>query len=312
MSDNQDPNANADEEPEARVIQTQPGGLDVAHARVQSEMARADSSDEDEDDDPNANAGNEEDADNPEDPDKENKDEDEEDPDLEKGDPDGGEEDEEPPEQEDKSKAAPEAPEAPEEDITKPGKYKAKFVDEDGNEFHVTDMDQLPDDFAPRSQKEFGKSIQSLGREQDQYHKDQSEYEAKKGEYDRNTVVDQTVQSWKNEIKELTEDGTLPKDAKERGDHIVGVYKFMQDENKKGRRFNSWTHANEIFTTRQERKKSAEASNKADDDKKKRGGKVMGGGGGGPKTTGTKPNVRKAAPMGTSLDQVHSRVVGSL
>lgn len=236
------------------------------------------------------------------------------------GDPDEEESEEDqppPPDKTDKGEEEKElTPPEHDDDVTKPGKYKAKFVDEEGKEYFVEDMDQLPDDFEPRSQKDYGKSIFELGQKRSLAEKDQATYETAKAEKDRADTVKELRANWNSDIERLTKDKTLPEDPKEREKVIEGVYGLMASEMKKGKALNSWEYAHEIYQSRQA-KKAAAAKNTEEEqrlkdeaaEKKKQGAKVMGSGSGGaPK----KSTVRQAPPMGTTLDTVHQSTVGSV
>lgn len=228
----------------------------------------------------------------------------------------------------DKDPELPEAPKQPEieQDVTKPGSYKTKFVDEEGKEYFVSDVAELPDDFEPQSQKAYGLAMQDLFRNQSKFEADTNKYQVDKAAYDQQVQIVEYRKSWTADIKALTDDKTLPADPKERQKVIDGVYKLMQEEMNAGRMIERWSTAHEIYTSREAKKAAdktatdtaaAEAAKTkaAEDAKNKKGGKVMGGGAGGASSTGgaaSRPLVREGVPRGVTLDQVHQSTIAKM
>jgi hypothetical protein len=211
-------------------------------------------------------------------------------------------------------------------DITKPGKYKAEFVDEEGNKYYVTSVKQLPDDFEPHSQKGYGAAIEELGDKRSLYKADVDKYNSDKAERDRTTAAKSLRESWNTDIDKLSgkdglvlDDGSvlkLPEDATEREKAIKGTYSLMSAEYKNGKSLDSFAHAYELYQSREARKSVASKTDEDEEqkkndaaEKKKLGNKVMSSGAAGaPKKSGT----RQAPPIGTTLDTLHQSKVGSL
>lgn len=221
------------------------------------------------------------------------------------------------------TKPAEDAPQAPvepavDDDITKPGNYKTEFTDLDGNKFYVSDMDQLPDDFEPASQKEYGKSIQSLTREQSKLDADKQAYAADKTTFDNTTQIQTLQKSWTDDIVRLTTEKVLPADPAQRKQVVEGVFEVMESEMKKGNVIDSWPVAHELYQAREKAKADAAAAEAAkknqDASRKKSGGKVMGGGNGAGSGGGGsgRGKVIEGPPAGVGLDAVHQKVMGSL
>lgn len=209
-------------------------------------------------------------------------------------------------------------PETMDDDVSKPGKYKAKFTDAEGNVFHVTDVDQLPDDFEPKSFKDNMKSLQTLSKVQDQAVKDQVAFEDAQAAQGRDQQIKQLTESWNKDIKVLTDTKKLPEAEADRKKVIDGVYSLMQEEMNNGRRIDSFEHAFEIYSFRNPldtADKEAARKEKVAEIKAK-GSKVMGGGPAGGKSTSTKSNYGgrtiTAPPPGLTLDDIHMKAVGSL
>lgn len=206
-------------------------------------------------------------------------------------------------------------PEEMDADVTKPGKYKATFTDIDGEQYHVSNIDQLPDDFEPKSQKEQMKALQDLTAKQEEARNDQAEYQAEVAKKGREENISKMTASWDDDVDRLTKDGTLPKDKKERNKAINGTYEVMERELKKGRPIDSWENAFKVYSYEESVKKQAEEAKAVAEDKKRRGAKVMGGGGGTPNNAGsssTRGRVLQAPPPGVTLDQIHQAKVRSL
>lgn len=203
-------------------------------------------------------------------------------------------------------------------DVTKPGKYKALFVDDEGNKYYVSDVKQLPDDFEPQSQRNYGIALQDLGEKRGDYKADVAKYEEDKVVHDRTLAAKTLQENWKSDIERLTEEKTLPEDPTERDKVIKGVYSLMSAELKKGKSIDSWETAHELYQAREAKKQAAEQNNEEVErkkaeaaEKKKQGGKVMGGGAPeAPKKSAG--GTKKAPPVGTSLDALHQSKVGSL
>jgi hypothetical protein len=195
-------------------------------------------------------------------------------------------------------------------DLTKPGKYKAEFVDEEGNKHYVSDLTQLPDEFEPRSSKEYGIAMQDLFRKQQQYDADDREYQQNKTVHDTNQAVTQLRESWNKDIETLTTEKALPEDSKERQKVINGVYALMDAEMKKGNTIDKWATAYELYEAREAKKAAAAAEKQEIVRKKQAGGKVMGSGA--PTGTGGRSKIREGLPPGVSLDQVHDKVISEL
>jgi hypothetical protein len=222
------------------------------------------------------------------------------------------------------------APTPPEidDDITQPGKYKVEFVDEDGNKFYVTSVRQLPDDFEPQSQKAYGAAIEDLSEKRSEYKSDVAKYEDDKAKFDTAGRVKSLRESWNSDIERLSKDGIkigdsvikLPEDATDREKAIKGTYALMSAELKNNQRTLPFASAFELYQAREARAAAAaqnddEAEKKKEEDaeKKKKGGRVMGSGSGGaPKQPAGSGGVRKAPPVGTTLDQIHQGKLGTL
>lgn len=208
------------------------------------------------------------------------------------------------------------APKAPEvdNDITKPGDFKAEFTDEEGNKYYVSDMAQLPDDFEPKSQKDYGMAIQKLTKEQAKFEGAQASYQKELATHDTSAKMTRLTSSWEQEITRLTAEKVLPAEPAERDKVVNAVYDLMEDEMKKGRVIDNWATAHEIYEGREAKKAvaaaEAAAAQAAVEAKKKKGGKVMGGGA--PSATGGRPKIMEGPPPGIGLDRVHERVMGSL
>jgi hypothetical protein len=212
------------------------------------------------------------------------------------------------------------APEAPEvdDDVTKPGKYKAEFTDVDGNKYYVTDASQLPEDFEARSQRDYALAIQDLTKKQGEFSKDQSAYQEAKTQYDTKQSVGKLQDSWHQDIDRMASEKILPEKKEERDKVVAGVYGLMEAEMKKGRVIDSFELAHELYQGRIARAEAERAAADADkaskDDRKRRGGKVMGGGarsgaGGSSSGTDNRGRVLEGVRPGTSLDDVHARVM---
>lgn len=294
--------------------------LDAVHDKVVSDLEHeaeeegddGDGNDEDEDKDKDKDkpegSGADDDKDPPEggdkDPDKEEDPEDEEEPEEEEEQPKGGE---------DKNPRDVEEPKV-DDDVSRPGKYKAEFVDIDGNKHYVSDMDQLPDDFEPKNMKEYGKAIQKLNNEQGQFAYDKEVFRRqeafKKSQEQTNTLTS----AWDKEEEKMTKAGTLPADEKERKKVVEGIYDVMEDELKKGNVINSLAVAYELYQGRQGTQQKADEDKKKKDElnkkKKERGSRIQGGT---PSTSGSGgPKVIKGPPAGVTLDQVHEQVTSGL
>jgi hypothetical protein len=213
------------------------------------------------------------------------------------------------------------APEAPvvDKDIEKPGNYKVEFVDVDGKKYYVSSARELPEDFEPKSQRDYGMSLEDLGEQRAKLAADQKSYEVAKVDFDNKQTVAEMQQNWHKDIERLTTDKKLPADKAERDKVVGGVFKLMNDELDKGHPIDSWEIAHELYMARTGSVSAAEAAAAADKAKKdarsKAGGKVMGGGasssagsGSGNRSDGNRGRVIEGPPPGTSLDQVHAHV----
>lgn len=211
----------------------------------------------------------------------------------------------------------PVAPES-DSDVTKPGKYKSEFTDQDGNKFYVTDVSQLPEDFEPASQRAYGLGLQTLFQKQGEYKTDQSTYEADKAKYTTHEAVTKLQSSWNADIETLGKDGiklddgrtlALPKEKDKRELAIKGTYAFMDAEHKRGNTIQSFATAYEIYENRvaAAAAQQAAAAKKVEDAKKTsdKGAKVMGGTA--TAVAGNKPLIRAGLPPGVGLDAVHAK-----
>lgn len=217
------------------------------------------------------------------------------------------------------------APEAPvvDSDIEKPGNYKVEFVDVEGNKYYISSAAQLPEDFEPKSQRDYGMSLEGLSEQRAKYATDQKGYETAKADFDNKSTVTELQQGWHTEIQKMTESKTLP-DKKEDRDKVVGgVFKLMNDELEKGNAIDSFAIAHELYMSRTGRAEAEAATAEADKaqkaERKNKGGKVMGGGGsrssaGGGSASGdsSRGRVLEAPPPGTTLDDVHARVMNGI
>lgn len=196
-------------------------------------------------------------------------------------------------------------------DATKPGDYKARFIDDDGTEYFVSDISQLPDDFEPASQKAYGVAMQDLFTKQTAFKADMGRFEGEQAAYDKRSSTKALTDSWSNDITRLTKDKVIPQDPKKAKESIDGTFALMDRELGKGNVINSFEHAYLLY----ERETAATAAAAADkqkktDAKKKGGGKVMGGvtGAG----TKSKNPVREGTPTGMTLDSIHARNMARL
>lgn len=211
----------------------------------------------------------------------------------------------------------PEPPEKMDEDISKPGKYKAKFVDVDGKEYHVTSLDQLPDDYEPRNRKEELKSLQELNNKQTEARQDTERYQQEQAEVERQRSVKRLNDSWKQSIETLTASKKLPADKAERDKVVKGIFDLMDAELKNGRVIDNFEHAHEIYQYRQSLIEQEDQRKQQNQQKKDKGAKVFGGRSpsGQPKPkSGQQAGTRvlQAPPRGLTLDDIHQRTLGSL
>lgn len=218
------------------------------------------------------------------------------------------------------------APEAPkiDEDVSKPGDYKVEFTDIDGNKYYVSSASQLPEDFEPKSQRDYGISLESLSEQRAKYATDKKEYETSKADFDNKSTISELQQGWHTEIQTMTESKALPEKKEDRDKVVGGVFKLMNDELEKGNAIDSFAIAHELYmarTGRVEADAAAAEKDKAEKaDRKRKGGKVLGGGsrssaGGGSSGGGgdsSQGRVLEAPPPGTSLDDVHARVMNGV
>lgn len=197
-------------------------------------------------------------------------------------------------------------------DTSKPGKYKSEFIDIDGNKIYVNSMDELPDDFEPKNMKEYGKSIHDLTGKQGQLKQDQYNYQKQVAQNQTKERISRLRKGWDNDISNMDKSGELPKDKSKRQAEIDGTFELMESEMKKGNVIDSFKVANELYKGRQQAKSDAKADvqDKKNKAKKKRGSSIQSGN---PSASGAnKPKTIEAPPSGTSLDDVHSHVLGSL
>lgn len=199
-------------------------------------------------------------------------------------------------------------------DISKDGDYKVKFIDADDKEFFVHNADELPDDFQPRSYKEYASAVQKLPLVQAKFESDKSKAEADKAKSDDQQRQLELANSWKADIERLSQAGQLPKDKAKLEKEASKVFDFMASEMKKnvesngkeGAIIDNFAVAHELMVAREAKADKDKQQQQIVDNKKKRGAMV--GSGGNNNVTGP----ISAPKMGTTLDDLHEQVVGSL
>jgi hypothetical protein len=212
-------------------------------------------------------------------------------------------------------------PEKPEldTDITKPSKYKAKFVDADDNVYYATSVKDLPDDFEPKSSKGYGMAIEDLQDKRQEFAADTKKYEGDKATYEKGKMAQNFKKQLADDEAELVKDGRLPTDATELQKARNAINNKIVDELNKGRVI-SFKDGYYRWQVEQNRDAAQEAKDKADkaqaDAKKKRGGKVMGGGSGGANGNPNKGDsgslVMEGKRPGTTLADVHASVMAGM
>lgn len=215
-------------------------------------------------------------------------------------------------------------PEAPtiDADITQPGDYKVEFTDMDGNKYYVSSAAQLPEDFEPKSSRDYGISLEKLSGERSKFADAERTYTQSKSEYDNKSEVRTLQEGWEQDIQRLSADKKLPEDKKERDTVVAAVYKLMGDEMTKGNVIDKFSVAHELYEARKARADAEAAAIERDKqekaDRKKRGAKVMGGGtrsgagsgggGGGGSSGPSGSRVLDGVRPGTTLDDVHASI----
>lgn len=192
-------------------------------------------------------------------------------------------------------------------DVTKnaPGKVAVKGYDD--KTYYFNDLDEVPEDFEPKSYKEFGRFVSKMTEKEASDRMAASEAEAKAIEDERTSRIQSIKDDWDRDIKSLTDNKTLPADEKERQPVIDAVFDVMNEKLARGKVIDFET-GYEIYASKQGNDKKEEEINKSNEDKKKRGAMVAGAGTG----ASAKPRIIEGPPAGTSLDDVHEAVLNSL
>lgn len=193
-------------------------------------------------------------------------------------------------------------------DTLKPGEGKVAVKAFDGKTYYFNNDSEIPDDFEPASYKENMRAAKefAIKEQRDQAAEDQRQQETVTAETQARV---KTIQDgWDSDIATLTTAGNLPKDAKERQTVVDEVYTYMEGELKKGVVIDSFEQA---WKAVQYDKVIAERANKQEEvnnKKKERGSLVQSGG----TASSSKSIYNTAPPTGTSLDDLHAQVLGSL
>lgn len=192
-------------------------------------------------------------------------------------------------------------------DSTKAGEGKIAVKDFDDKVHYFNNLEEVPEDFEPKSYKEWGRFVQkATDKEQsDRTAAAEAEVQAEKAE--RNARLKSIKDDWDKDIKMLTDNKSLPEDVKERQPVIDAVFDVMNEKLARGKVIDFET-GYEIYSSKQSKDGDKEKIDKANADKKKRGGMVASAGSG----ASARPKVIEGPPPGVTLDQVHESVLNSL
>lgn len=191
-------------------------------------------------------------------------------------------------------------------DVTKEGKYKAKFVDLDDKEYHIFDTKDLPDDFEPKNYKQFLMATDELNQKRTEYARDRYKFTQEQAKAQREEQISKIQEGWDKDIERLTKAGTLPKAEKDRKKVIDEVFTLMENEMKKGRVIDSWETAYDKWEVSKLRADRVKKREQRDQLKKKNGSKVQG------SSNNNRGTVIEAPRTGMTLDDVHTQAVGEL
>lgn len=190
-------------------------------------------------------------------------------------------------------------------DITQAGDDKVSIQDADGKTFYFNNVNEIPDDFEPKSYKDLARVSSEFAKRDWK-----AEQEAERNqEAESKRKADQEVKdlnkSWTADIKELTKLGELPKDEKEREKEVGEVFAYMTKRLNDGKPIDNFEDA--YYRVKQQ-KESAERKKQQNDTKKKNASKVFGSSGGGAtKSSKSGGGLREGLPLGTTLDMVHEK-----
>lgn len=176
----------------------------------------------------------------------------------------------------------------------------------DGKVYEFNSLDDVPEDFEPSSYKEFARFTREMIKKENTDAEILENNRTLVEEKEKQERVDAIKAGWDADIKSL--DAELPKDPNERKELTDAVFNLMNEELSKGKVID-FAPAYEIYMYRESQKEKIENLNRIAEDKKRRGGMVVGNS---PAGNGPKTKVIEAPPQGTSLDDVHASVLGSL
>lgn len=209
----------------------------------------------------------------------------------------------------DEEKPAPEDKPAPEldTDSTKnaPGKIAVKDFEDKTHYFN--NLDEVPEEFEPKSYKEWGRFVQKATDKEQSERKAAEEASVKAAADEKAARIKSIKDDWDKDIKTLTDNKTLPEDAKERQSAINGVFDVMNEKLARGKVIDFET-GYEIYSSKKGADDKKEAADKTNKDKKKRGGMVVGAG----SSPSVKTKIVEGPPPGITLDDVHEQVLNSL
>lgn len=194
-------------------------------------------------------------------------------------------------------------------DTTKDGPNKVAVKDYDDNTHYFNSLDEVPEDFEPRSYKEFARFVQSMTEKEQSDKKRAAEEAEAAAEAERSARIQSIKDEWDRDIKSLVEENRIPKDEKERQPVIDAVFDIMNKKLERGKVIDFETGF-EIYSAQERSDAKKEVIKKSNEDKKKRGGMVVGAGSG--SNASSKSRVIEGPPAGVTLDDVHASVLNDL
>lgn len=192
-------------------------------------------------------------------------------------------------------------------DSTKNATGKVAVKDFEDKTHYFNNLEEVPEDFEPKSYKEFGRFVQKMTDKEQSDRKAVEEAGLKAVQDERDARIKSIKDDWDRDIKTLTDNKTLPADEKERQPVIDAVFDVMNEKLARGKVIDFET-GYEIYASKQSGDDKKDAADKSNADKKKRGAMVAGAGSG----ASAKPRMIEGPPAGTSLDDVHESVLRGL
>lgn len=197
-------------------------------------------------------------------------------------------------------------------DITKKVDGKIAIRDSEGTTFYFNNLEEVPDTFEPLSYKELMVGTKALLAKEQEDAKAAAAAEDAKVVAEQQKASDDLQKAWENDASALVRAGKLPDEPKKLEAAKEEVYKYIEDEMKKGNIITSFAQAYKSLQYDKQQEANAKKQKELNDAKKKRGAMVQGGGGGGGASNPRTTKVIEAPPAGVGLDAVHNRAINSL